>query len=289
MNKIILAARQLGKTLTRILQIENIKKNMEPYQTCKCGDKSGLGITKDGIFICYKCYNSNGLENCLSKGSYVPPRNTLPPPPPPKYDKEIYCHLCKQGFFIDDFIGDGYFYCNNCKENISGVINSISHTLDTKTTKYEDETEKFEILNDKTKQTNPKDAVGVKKVPFSTVPAPVIAEVGLALLEGARKYGRHNYRSCGVRASVYYDAIFRHITSWFEGEDIDEDSGLSHVTKAIACLVVLRDSMLLENWVDDRPPKVKQGWVKEMNKKAAEIIEKYPNAVSPFLEKDKKV
>lgn len=140
--------------------------------------------------------------------------------------------------------------------------------------------------NDRIKQTNPKDAVGVKKVPFSTVPAPVIAELGLALLEGARKYGRHNYRVCGVRASVYYDAVFRHITSWFEGEDIDEDSGLSHVIKAIACLVVLRDSMLLENWVDDRPPKVKQGWVKEMNKKAAEIINKYPDAVPPFLEKN---
>ena len=143
--------------------------------------------------------------------------------------------------------------------------------------------------NDKIKQTNPKDAVGVKKVPFSTVPAPVIAEVGLALLEGARKYGRHNYRACGVRGSVYYDAAWRHLTSWYEGEDIDGDSGLNHVVKAIACLVVLRDSMLLENWVDDRPPKVKQGWVKEMNKKAAEIIEKYPNAVPPFLETDKKV
>jgi len=135
-----------------------------------------------------------------------------------------------------------------------------------------------------TKNTNPKDAVGIKKVPFSVLPAPVIAEVGLGLLEGARKYGRHNYRVAGVRASVYYDAFFRHIMAWWEGEDIDSDSGLNHVTKAIADLMVLRDSMMRGNWKDDRPPKVKSGWVQGMNKKASEIIKKYPDALEPYTQ-----
>jgi hypothetical protein len=136
------------------------------------------------------------------------------------------------------------------------------------------------------KDTNPKDAVGIKKAPVSTVPSQVTLEVGLALLEGARKYGRHNYRIAGVRASVYYDAVVgRHLAAWWEGEDIDPDSGLSHITKAIAGLVVLRDSMFIGNWVDDRPPKLKSGWVAELNKKAAEIIEKYPDAKEPYTEK----
>lgn len=148
-----------------------------------------------------------------------------------------------------------------------------------------DEIEFLESLKPSKKETNPKDAVGVKKVPISTVPAPVIAEIGLAMLEGARKYGRHNYRAAGVRASVYYDALFRHMGAWWEGEDIDKESGLSHITKALACLTVLRDSMLLGNWEDDRPPKFPLGWVQELNKKAADIIEKYPNAVPPFMEK----
>lgn len=137
---------------------------------------------------------------------------------------------------------------------------------------------------DRIKDSNPKDAVGIKKVPFSTVPARVMAEVGLALLEGARKYGRHNYRAIGVRASVYYDASLRHLGAWWEGEDIDPDSGLSHITKAIAGLVVLKDSMEMGNWVDDRPPKIKQGWVQELNKKAEEIIAKYPNSKEPYTE-----
>lgn len=134
------------------------------------------------------------------------------------------------------------------------------------------------------KDSNPKDSVGTKKVPFSTVSAPVIAEIGLAMLEGSRKYGRHNYRAIGVRGSVYYDACLRHLTQWWEGEDIDPDSGLSHITKALACLVVLRDAMILDKCVDDRPPKTKQGWVADLNKRAAEIIEKYPNALEPYTE-----
>lgn len=135
-----------------------------------------------------------------------------------------------------------------------------------------------------TKDTNPKDAVGTKKVPLSTVPCGVMLEVGLAMLEGARKYGRHNYRAAGVRASVYYDAVVgRHIMPWWEGQDIDPDSGLSHITKAIAGLTVLRDSMLSGNWIDDRPIRNPLS-LKDLNTKAAAIIEKYPDAVAPFTQ-----
>jgi hypothetical protein len=135
------------------------------------------------------------------------------------------------------------------------------------------------------KLSNPKDGVGIKKVPFSTIPCQVEGEVGLALFEGARKYGKYNYRAIGVRYSVYYDATMRHLKAWHEGQDIDPDSGLNHVVKAIAGLVVLRDSMLQENAVDDRPPKAKnQNWIQEQNKKAEEIINKYPNAVEPYTQ-----
>lgn len=140
-------------------------------------------------------------------------------------------------------------------------------------------------MSDK-KATNPKDAVGTSKVPFSTVPAPVIAELGLALLEGARKYGRHNYREIGVRGSVYYDACLRHITAWWEGQDVDPDSGLSHLTKAMACLAVLRDSQLAQNWTDDRPPRLPghETWVSELNAKARGILERYPDAPPAYTE-----
>lgn len=124
------------------------------------------------------------------------------------------------------------------------------------------------------KPSNPKDAIGIRKAPMSTVPANVMAEIGLAMLEGTAKYGRHNYRAVGVRASVYYDALMRHMMAWWEGEDLDPDTGVSHVTKAIACMVVLRDSMHQENWEDDRPISSKP-FYPELNKLAGEILDRH--------------
>ena len=125
------------------------------------------------------------------------------------------------------------------------------------------------------KPSNPKDAVGVRKAPVSPVPATVVAEMGLALLEGACKYGRHNYRVIGVRASVYYDAANRHLRSWWEGEDLDPDTGnrIHHVTKAIATLTVLRDAMIRGMVEDDRPPSSDPEFFANLNRLAGEIID----------------
>lgn len=124
------------------------------------------------------------------------------------------------------------------------------------------------------KPTNPKDIVGVRKAPMSTVPATVLAEIGVAMLEGASKYGRHNYRAVGVRGSVYYDGVMRHLMAWWEGEDIDPDSGMSHVTKAITSLVVLRDAMMQGKFTDDRPPRALP-FYPALNAGAADIIDRY--------------
>lgn len=124
------------------------------------------------------------------------------------------------------------------------------------------------------KPTNPKDAVGVRKAPMSTVSAAVLAEVGVAMLEGAAKYGRHNYRSVGVRSSVYYDAAQRHLMAWWEGQDIDPDSGMHHITKAITTLVVLRDAMIQDMLTDDRPPPSAE-FYSRLNALAGEIIDRH--------------
>lgn len=132
------------------------------------------------------------------------------------------------------------------------------------------------------KDSNPKDMVGVRKLPFSVLPTPVLAEVALALLEGALKYRRHNYRVAGVRASVYYDATLRHLMAWWEGEDTDPDSGLNHITKAISSLMVLRDAMMQGKLsIDDRPPKAIGGWVARLNLKVAYLIDRTPKPVPP--------
>lgn len=133
-----------------------------------------------------------------------------------------------------------------------------------------------------TKDTNPKDAVGSLKCPLSVIPSNVMWQLGLALLEGAIKYGRHNYRVSGVRSSIYYDAALRHLTAWWEGEDIDQDSGLPHVIKAIGSLVVLADAMHqgMVEW-DDRPPR-SQPFYAAYNAQAGEIIDRMGEAKEPY-------
>lgn len=137
------------------------------------------------------------------------------------------------------------------------------------------------------KPSNPKDAVGSKKVSMSVLPANVLMEVALGLQEGALKYGRHNYRAIGVRTSVYYDATMRHLMAFWEGEDIDPDSQLSHVTKAISSLIVLRDSMLRGNCTDDRPPKSSENWIAPLNERASALVQRYAGTdVKHYFEKE---
>ncbi len=138
-------------------------------------------------------------------------------------------------------------------------------------------------MTDKKKDSNPKDALGVKKVPLHAVPVKPLLEVGLAMMEGGRKYGTHNYREIGVRMSTYYNAAMRHLMAWWEGEDTDEDSGVPHIIKAIACLFVVRDSIHMNNCVDDRPVRYPNGiGLGVLNDIAAGLIEKYPDCALPF-------
>lgn len=122
---------------------------------------------------------------------------------------------------------------------------------------------------------NPKYAQGIRKFTMCVVPACVLGEVGVAMLEGAYKYGAYNYRQTKIDASTYYDSTMRHVMSWWEGEDMDPDSGLHHITKAITSLVVLRDSMINDMIIDDRPPAVKANWKDALNAVAANLHEKY--------------
>lgn len=130
------------------------------------------------------------------------------------------------------------------------------------------------------KPTNPKDAVGIRKPRFfSGISWHVLRLVGIGMMEGAMKYGRHNYRPAAVRASVYFDATLEHLTSWYEGDDIDRDSKLSHVIKAICSLMVLADAELTGNLVDDRPPRTRN--VDELKAELQPLVDalfqKYPD------------
>ena len=84
---------------------------------------------------------------------------------------------------------------------------------------------------------NPKDVIGSGKLPLHLWPTTATAMGSIALLNGALKYGRSNWRKLGVRASVYVDACQRHMAAWFEGEECDEEGGAA----SLGCVGVHRD------------------------------------------------
>ena len=200
------------------------------------------------------------------------------------YEIYDYCSVGGQSFRLRDDVGTEIFSCIDNSAHLNGGNWELFEELPANEDSSE-ESYPFGIgMPANTKDTNPKDAVGIKKAPMSTVSAPVMLAVGLAMMEGARKYGRHNYRISGVRASVYYDAAMRHLMAWWEGEDLDPDSGLSHIIKAIACMTVLADADMNGKVTDDRPPKSAKGWVQEMNAIAEKLIERHPDALEAYTE-----
>ena len=101
---------------------------------------------------------------------------------------------------------------------------------------------------------NPKTVYGEAKPKLSDTPTIGIMELGKVHSMGAKKYGRFNWREHSVSASVYYDAAWRHLSAWFEGEDRDPESGLSHLAHVMACMSILLDAEKHGKLNDNRAP-----------------------------------
>jgi len=113
--------------------------------------------------------------------------------------------------------------------------------------------ESSEVIED------PKKAAGDLKDPLHLLPTIALRQTAHVLKLGADKYGVYNWRhSNGVKASTYSAAILRHITQYMDGEDVDEESGKSHLAHIMATCSILLDAERVNKMIDDRPkPKEK--------------------------------
>ena len=101
---------------------------------------------------------------------------------------------------------------------------------------------------------NPKDLLGIKKVPLHLVPASSTIYQALAMADGAEKYGPYNWRDNKVIASIYVAACKRHLEAWFDSsEEYADDSGIPHLAHAVACICIIIDAYETGNLKDDRP------------------------------------
>ena len=106
------------------------------------------------------------------------------------------------------------------------------------------------------KDTNPKDAAGDKRVPLALQSPIASAHWALAQYAGMLKYQAWNWRAAGVRSSVYLSAMKRHIDAYISGEEHDPVDGTHHLGNVMACAAIILDAAAAGKLTDDRPPSV---------------------------------
>ena len=91
------------------------------------------------------------------------------------------------------------------------------------------------------------------KLRIDLIPPTAIKGLAHVLGYGAKKYGDYNWYK-GVEYSRLYSACLRHLIAWWEGEDYDQESGLTHVDHAMCNLAFLCQFMQDARFeLDDRP------------------------------------
>lgn len=70
------------------------------------------------------------------------------------------------------------------------------------------------------------------------IPPDVLLALGAVYSMGEEKYGRDNWKK-GTDWSQFIGSALRHIYKWSAGEDIDVESGLSHLSHALWNIVAL--------------------------------------------------
>jgi len=154
----------------------------------------------------------------------------------------VHCGTVKEGVSI---------YCLHPKQG--GAIFSWKNATELACGIFEQREESFSETLEALERGNPKDAIGVTKVPLSLFPSTATALASLAFLNGALKYGKYNWRQSGVKASIYLDACRRHLAKWENGEEVDED-GVPHLAAALASVAIIVDAGACGKLNDDRPP-----------------------------------
>lgn len=100
---------------------------------------------------------------------------------------------------------------------------------------------------------NPKAIHGRTKPSLALLPSGAEIAIAKVLELGASKYGPFNWRKDPVQAETYISAARRHMAAWFDGENIDPESGESHLAHAACCLMILLDADALHMMIDNRP------------------------------------
>lgn len=89
--------------------------------------------------------------------------------------------------------------------------------------------EKFRYISEGKKYDEGKNRMGLVLQGFSNA----LWEVGRVGTFGCSKYGEGNWQYLENGIDRYKDALFRHLFQWLQGEEIDKESGIKHLSHAL--------------------------------------------------------
>jgi hypothetical protein len=94
----------------------------------------------------------------------------------------------------------------------------------------------------------------VKLAAFHLLPVGPLTKLAEHYGGGALKYQERNWEK-GYPWSLSYDSLCRHLTAWWDGEDVDPDSeyGASHLTAVAWHAFALLEYIETHPEFDDRP------------------------------------
>jgi hypothetical protein len=90
-----------------------------------------------------------------------------------------------------------------------------------------------------------------EKPRLDLLPTEALEEIAKVLTFGAKKYNDNNWRA-GFKWTRVLGALLRHLFAWSRGEDLDPETGLSHMAHAGCNVLFLLTFVLTESGVDDR-------------------------------------
>jgi hypothetical protein len=74
---------------------------------------------------------------------------------------------------------------------------------------------------------------------WDLLPYKQVSDIVDILTFGASKYGPNQWQEVDNARYRYFAAMMRHLTAWWEGESVDDESGKSHLAHAGCCLLFL--------------------------------------------------
>ncbi len=89
------------------------------------------------------------------------------------------------------------------------------------------------------------------KPSLALLPTEALEEIAKVMDFGAKKYDADNWRG-GFTYRRVASSLLRHIFAWLKGEDLDPESGLSHLAHAGCNVLFLLTFVITKTGTDDR-------------------------------------